>query len=209
MVKRFVDRSDIKQLLRSATDFRVRKHRSFVLWTTYAFIAAVLLIILIAKMVLDSTLLLSDHEVIPFVQIMAGAIAIVLIMMVLQGGVFVVIRRLSHIAIATEFHNLLLSVALRKTSRFFVIVSPDKTIVYHDGNAEEIFSKNALEKLDDMLSYETITPKNREALLQAVGGSETKAFDFYYNDSYGKKHTLSMVVEPFERPEGYVLIFGR
>lgn len=208
VVRRFVDRDDTLKLIRSATDFKSRRHHSFVLWITYAFIASVLCILLLMKYVLGSLLETTDAKAIPFHDIILAVVFIFLVMLALELYVYVVVRRLSTIALANEFQNLMFSSAMKVHTLFSLIANKDHTVVYSDNRSVDIFTADKIATLDELFVQEGLKPEAREELMKAITEGHSTEVAFTYKDSKGKTRDAIIVLDPLERPLGYFIIRG-
>lgn len=206
--RRFIDRDDAKSLINSTGDFRLRHHRNFVLWISYAFIASVLLILLLLKYVLGTVLELTEAQSTPLAEIILTVLFIFLVMLALELYVYIVVKKLHTIALANEFQNMMFSSAMKVHTLFSLIANKERTVVYSDNRSVDIFTADKIATLDELLNQDGLKKDNKETLLKAIENGESTEVPFVYKDSKGKNRDAMIVLDPLERPAGYFIIRG-
>lgn len=205
---RFVDRNDSYNIIESTPDFRVRIHKSFVYWVTYAFIAATLAILIIMHTVFKDLIDYGNSSLLPLSDVIIGVFLLIFVLLVFQVYVFVMMSRLHQIANASEFQSMMFANAMKVHSLFALIVTRDHNVVYSDNRSMDIFAEERIYDLKELLDHPGLKPPNRDIILTAIENGESTEVPFIYRDSKGNAYDAMIVIDPISRPAGFFIIRG-
>lgn len=211
MSERFVDRKDKKELINSCPDFKLRRHGIPPLQVVYAFIAALLAVVMLVGHLVIKLLFLPDNIVTPTDEILSILFAIAFCIAAVAVFAVALIYRIRDIILETEFQNLIFASASRAGTDFCLIVNSDKTTIYADYNFSQLFAsfENQIEAFSSLLADKGFKKTERDKIVKAMkSGKSAKASLSFASSADGPLKKYAVVVEPITRPAGYYLVRG-
>jgi len=206
MSQRFVDRKDLKKLIKQSKDFNVRNHLPLGVWLIFG-----LIMLIIGGIVYFNRLAYGvddSHFTSPLIEGYYSILFLLTICMVLSGILLLSIVKLNKFLAGVEFQSALFSSSLRVHTVFSCIVNEKHAIVYADNNLRKIMSNGKISSLSDILGCEGFSLEDKGKVIQAVAEGRSEEVPFSFKDSSGKKQGAMVVIDPLDKPKGYFIIRG-
>lgn len=202
--KRFIDRKDWKQIIKSSGNFFRRGHEQVPNWmVTMFFITQVLFI---TVMIYFSTLIIMQmqegSELLSVIQFMLGTFAVV------TGYSLFIVRRLKSSLVATEFMSLFLSKSLESYSSCFALVNREGKIIYFNENfAKDYMSDDEVERKQyfELLNKEFFSDKYMQKISDSIKNNKENSFSIV-NSTNNSQTMRNVKIIPLPRPDGIFVI---
>ncbi len=208
MVKRFIDRTDRDYLIKKSGDFKMRYYGAFLVWVAYAIIVIIIGALLHVENVLYKSAIFTPT--IPTIDVMMGALLMVMIILVFSGYLHIIISRLRQEVNAVEFQNMIFSSAMKANAKFTFIIDEEGTIIYSDGKSADMFSLGEEgAKLDDLLEHEGVKKADKISVKKAFEKGRYEEVPITIKNGKGQKNRVTMIIDKIERPKGYFSIRGQ
>ena len=107
-----------------------------------------------------------------------------------------------------EFQSMILANGMNMHSQFSLIVNHDGAIVYSDHKSVAMFGNKAINRFDELIGYEGLSPNARYSLIQAVESKRNAQVAFQFCDEDNKIREMTVTLDPLSRPDGYFLVRG-
>jgi len=179
-------------------DFVVRKRFPSVRTMAQICVAAVIIVLGVALLVRNDTLLGS------LLCVVVGSITLYL-------GRH--IEKQQKILNATEFMNALFSSAVCRNHKFCIIVNQEGEIVYLDRGFQELFPEymeQPKRELDLLLGMHDVAQEYRSKIFSLISGNVDGQVTFTAPTGSNRiSQTINVIVEPIMRPKGFSLVRGK
>lgn len=202
--KRFIDRKDWKQIIKSSGNFFSRGHELVPNWMVTMFF--ITQIVFITVMIYFSTLIIMQmkegSELLSVIQFMLGTFAIV------TAYSLYIVRRLKSSLVATEFMSLFLSKSLESYSSCFALINREGKVIYFNENfAKDYMSDDDVEKKQyfEVLNKEFFNDKYMQKISDSIKNSKENTFSIV--SSTNNSQTMRNVkIIPLSRPDGVFVV---
>ena len=211
MYERFVDREDKSDLISKCPDFKMRRHGVPPVQVVYAFLAAMLAVVMLVGHLTIKLLFLPDNAVTPVNEISSILFAISFCIGAVSIFSIALIYKIRDLILETEFQNLIFASASRINTDFCIIINKDKDALYCDYNFSLIFPgfENQTKAFIDLLAHEGFKKADRDKVLKGIANDKSVKVAFVHNKSSdGKPKKYEITVDPLSRPSGYYAVRG-
>lgn len=202
--KRFIDRKDWKEIIKSSGNFFSRGHEQVPNWMVTVFF--ITQVVFITVMIYFSTLIIMQmqegSELLSVIRFMLGTFAIV------TGYSLYIVKKLKSSLVATEFMSLFLSKSLESYSSCFALVNKQGKVIYFNENfAKDYMASDEVEKKQyfEVLNKEFFSDKYMEKISDSIKNSKENSFSIV--SSTNNSQTMRNVkIVPLARPDGIFVI---
>ncbi len=202
--KRFIDRKDWKQVIKSSGNFFNRGHEQVPNWmVTMFFITQV---VFITVMIYFSSLIITamqdKSELLSVIKFMLGTFIVV------TGYSLFIVRRLKSSLIATEFMSLFLSKSLESYSSCFALINKQGKIIFFNENfAKDYMGDDDVENKQyfELLNKEFFSDKYMQKISDSIKENVENSFSIV-NSTNNSQTMRNVKVVPLTRPEGIFVI---
>lgn len=208
--QRFVDRRDVKKLLRESEKKGEFRNRYHTLPPTRVLIFLVVVMALVVGLAMHlSVSLLSLPPDLPTPTI--HVVTVLFIMALLTAGsatfTFMLVRKLTSIVLLTEYQILIFARSISSCSAFVLISTQKKNVVYSDKNYNTIFKYDG-EQLSALLKTPGIAYETAQSVIKAIEGGYFYKADIQIDHERGGKKSYEISVRPVEHLDNYMLLRG-
>jgi hypothetical protein len=211
MSERFVDRGDKKSLIKSCPDFKLRRHGVPPLQVAYAFMAALLAVVILVGYLVVKLLFLPDNVVTPNNEILFILFLIGFCITSVAIFSIALIYKIRDIILETEFQNLIFASAGRLGTDFCLIINKDKNTVYCDYSFSQLFAsfEDHESAFKTFLKAKGLKKADKDKILKGIkAGKSTKATFTHAKTAKAKPKKYSITIDPISRPDGYFVLKG-
>lgn len=211
MSERFVDRKDKKDLIKSCPDFKFRRHGVPPVQVVYAFMAALLAVVMLVGHLVIKLLFLPDNVTTPNNEILSILFLIGFCIAAVALFSVALIYRIRDIILETEFQNLMFASAARLGTDFCLIINGEKSTIYCDYNFSQLFAsfENHEGAFNTLMSEKSLKKADKDKVMKAMKDGKAAKIVLNYkksSDEAAVKYTIT--AEPIARPVGYYVIKG-
>lgn len=200
MSRRFVERKDAVKITQENTDFIRRKHFSSVLWTTYIFIALLVIAAIGITTVLD--------EYVENLPIDKNMLLGIVILVILAAYMSLLIKKVGALVQVTEFQNMVFSSATKVGSLFCFILNTNHRIIYADESHKDVIAVDHDDTIEQFFETAQLNKKDSTKILSLIENHESDALLIQVTNNNNEKQKIKLTVDPLTRPKGYYIIRG-
>jgi len=203
--ERFIDRKDKRNIVNKAADFRKRQHGLPPTWIIYLFLAAILSVIIMTNYMSVRLIMWSDSEPAPLNEIIAFMVIITIMLTGIGIFSYLLLKRTRDLILYTEFQNLLFANTAGFDSVFFIIISPEKELIYYNSGFPEALppQKKASDYSFELL-LENLSESTKEKLVTTIENKEATEIVTDKKAEFLSNTTIRTI--PVPRPEGFIAI---